>query len=73
MGQRALFQVSGVITLDEGKHAGEIAVMPRDMRDGRIGWFPHRIPLSHLDDVELAPAGAGHTALSERRYATGGG
>jgi hypothetical protein len=73
IGRRALFQVAGVITLEEGKHAGELAFMPRDMRDGTAGLFPPRVPLTHLADVELAPPGAGKVEMGERRYGMGGG
>ncbi len=73
VGQRALFQVGGVITLEEGKHTGELALKPRDLGNGKVGWFPYRIPLSHLVDVELAPPEAGKFAMGERHYGIGGG
>ena len=73
IGRRGLFQVAGVVTLDERKHVGEPVLIPRDMRDGLGALFPHRVPLSHLREVELAPPEAGKVRMDERRYEKGGG
>lgn len=55
---RTVFQIVGHVTLEEGTRAGELVLMPRDLRDGTAHLLPPRVPLSHVVDVEPAPAEA---------------
>lgn len=73
VGQRTLFQVVGVITTEEGRHSGDVALMPRDMRDGTARMLPPRVPLAHVVDVELAPADVGVTLCGGQAFGMGGG
>jgi hypothetical protein len=73
VGQRTLFQVVGVMTVSEGKHSGDVALMPRDLRDGATRLFPPRVPLAHVVDVELAPPEAGMVMHGGQALGMGGG
>ena len=48
-----------------------MALMPRDLRDGTGGWFPHRVPLAHVVDTEVAPGEVAEMIHGGQRFATG--
>ena len=74
LGQRTLFQVVGVVSEQERVgHVGEPALMPRDLRDGTARLLPHRLPLSHVANVEPAPPEAGQVIYGGQAFGMGGG
>jgi hypothetical protein len=73
VGKRGLFQLIGVVGVEERRHVGDLVFLPRQIRIGDPDCFPHRVPLSHLEGLELAPPEAGKVILGAGKADSGKG